>query len=184
MRENLKLPKIQEAIGASLNAVPDAPFRKNWHEFAMKRIIRMAVEQGYDSVAWTPGEVQAERYDLSKKISNVIWRKDDDGTLTVTPQLQGSAGTPSNMIVNTSVDKLDSVEAMYGKGIAQKIKEGVSDSGVYEGDGYTEGTLTGDNLKVGGEGMKGFYDKMLVKSTNKLVKKAKVKVGRDELSMP
>ena len=34
----------------------------------MKRIIREAAEKGYDKVAWTPGSVQAARYDLSKHI--------------------------------------------------------------------------------------------------------------------
>lgn len=42
--------------------VPDAPFKKNWHELAMKRITRYAAENGYDAIAWTPGQVQAERW--------------------------------------------------------------------------------------------------------------------------
>ena len=37
----------------------------------MKRIIREAAEKGYDKVAWTPGSVQAERYDLSKHVRQI-----------------------------------------------------------------------------------------------------------------
>jgi hypothetical protein len=48
--------------------VPDAPFKKSWPLLAFKRILRMAAEEGYDAVAWTPGEVQADRYDLSKQV--------------------------------------------------------------------------------------------------------------------
>ena len=33
--------------------VPDAPFEKNWHELAMKRMLRYAAENGYDKIAWT-----------------------------------------------------------------------------------------------------------------------------------
>ena len=44
------------------DGVPDAPLKKNWHEMAMRRVIRMASEKGYDSIAWTPGKMQTDRY--------------------------------------------------------------------------------------------------------------------------
>jgi hypothetical protein len=36
------------------DGVPDAPFKKNWHELAMKRVLDYAAENGYDTVAITP----------------------------------------------------------------------------------------------------------------------------------
>ncbi len=36
--------------------VPDAPFKKNWHELALKKAIREAAENGYDRLSWTAGE--------------------------------------------------------------------------------------------------------------------------------
>ena len=42
--------------------VPDAPFRENYHEFVLKRLLRMAAENGYDSIGWTPAEVQTNRW--------------------------------------------------------------------------------------------------------------------------
>jgi hypothetical protein len=44
------------------NAVPDAPFKKTWHELALKRMVRWAAENGFDEIAWTTGKQQAERY--------------------------------------------------------------------------------------------------------------------------
>ena len=41
---------------------PDAPFRNNYHEFVMKRLLRMAAEEGYDVLGWTPAQVQSERW--------------------------------------------------------------------------------------------------------------------------
>ena len=41
---------------------PDAPFRSNYHEFVLKRLIRMAAENGYDLIGWTPADVQSERW--------------------------------------------------------------------------------------------------------------------------
>jgi GNAT superfamily N-acetyltransferase len=45
-------------------AVPDAPYKATdaWSALAMKRMLRMAVEQGYDAIAWTPGQVHVDRW--------------------------------------------------------------------------------------------------------------------------
>ena len=42
--------------------VPDAPFRNNYHEYVLKRLIRMAAEEGYDSIGWTTADIQSDRY--------------------------------------------------------------------------------------------------------------------------
>jgi hypothetical protein len=42
--------------------VPDAPFKDTYHEYVMKRLIRMAAEEGYDSIGWTPAEIQVKRW--------------------------------------------------------------------------------------------------------------------------
>ncbi len=56
--------------------VPDAPFKKTWHEFVMKRLIREAAEKGYDKVGWTTGEQQADRYSLQKHIDSLHYTND------------------------------------------------------------------------------------------------------------
>jgi hypothetical protein len=55
--------------------VPDAPFKKSWHELALKRAIQEAVDKGYDKLAFTTGKTQAERYDLSKQVSRVVYNE-------------------------------------------------------------------------------------------------------------
>ena len=40
----------------------DAPFKDTYHEYVMKRLIRIASEQGYDSIGWTTGQIQEERW--------------------------------------------------------------------------------------------------------------------------
>ena len=47
------------------SAVPDAPFKKNWHELALKRMIQHAAESGHDEIHITPGATQAERWGAS-----------------------------------------------------------------------------------------------------------------------
>ena len=41
---------------------PDAPFRDTYHEYVLKRVLRMAAEQDYDSIGWTTAQTQVERW--------------------------------------------------------------------------------------------------------------------------
>jgi hypothetical protein len=70
---NSKLEKITAKLNRTINkreklgdkirkAAPDAPFKDNYHEFVLKRLLRMAAEQGYDSIGWTPADIQSKRW--------------------------------------------------------------------------------------------------------------------------
>ena len=55
---------------------PPGPFigeTKDWTELALKRIISIALEQGYDRVEWTSGMQQADRWSVSQHFSGVAW---------------------------------------------------------------------------------------------------------------
>jgi hypothetical protein len=96
--------------------VPDAPFKKNWHELAFKRALRWAAENGYERMTWTTGEQQAERFDLSKHISSLGWWKTaDDGLYGIIAEKDGSQVLKENGL---TADKL---EDYVGKEMAQKI---------------------------------------------------------------
>ena len=41
---------------------PEAPFKNTYHEYVLKRLLRMAAEEGYDSIGWTTAETQDERW--------------------------------------------------------------------------------------------------------------------------
>lgn len=42
--------------------VPPAPFRTNWDELALKRVLRMAADEGFERVTWSNGEQQIAHY--------------------------------------------------------------------------------------------------------------------------
>jgi hypothetical protein len=152
-------------MGKLTGVVPDAPFKKNWHELAMKRVLDYAAENGYDTVAITPGAEQAKRYDLSKHVDAVIWERDADGKITFTPEKDGIALTgPKTVGQGELADHL-------GKEVAEKILR----------DEETSGALGGVDLQVGGEGMKGFYDKILPDYLNNYGKKYGAQVGEMDL---
>jgi hypothetical protein len=67
-----------------------------------------------------------------------------------------------------------------GKDVAEKLLHDPSE--VYDsGSGKKVHALNNVDLKVGGEGMAGFYDKMLPAAVNKLVKKYGAKVGEGDI---
>lgn len=152
-----------------INRVPDAPFDKNWHELAMKRMLRYAAENGFDKVAWTTGAQQAERYDIGAVVDRV--ERDDDGVLVRTYNEDISIDFDENGKITSGRYAGNTLAEVIGKELATKIMS--------MGSGEV---LEEDGLRLGGEGMKGFYDKMLPSFMNKYGKKWGVKVG--ETTMP
>ena len=59
--------------------VPDAPFKKTWHEFVLKRMIRAAVERGQKYIGWTTGQQQADRYNLASYVKEIEYEKTTGG---------------------------------------------------------------------------------------------------------
>ncbi len=161
--------------------VPNAPHKKSWHELALKHALTEAVEGGYHGIAITPGQAQADRYDLSKKMHSLIYVKNDDGTYLLQGNLDSRGGESHQF--GDQIKPAD-LENYVGKEIAQKIQQGVgvsSDNGSIKGKPV--GSLSGLDLKVGGEGMKGFYDKILPDFLNKLGKKHDTQVQPGTISI-
>lgn len=162
---------------SSLNAgVPSAPFvgkTEAWVALSLKRMIRYAAENGFDRVAWTTGEQQAARYDLSKQVDSIVYAKEPDGTYSMVALKDGRE------LVKRDTLKESDLEGLVGKDMAKKIVDG-------EGKpipGGPERELSGVDLKVGGEGMKAFYDKIVPNVANDVLKKlgggrvGKIKIG-------
>jgi hypothetical protein len=139
--------------------VPNAPFvtdTKSWTSLALKRAISYAVENGFQKIAWTTGEQQAARYDLSKQVDALFYIKNGDGTFNI------SAERENRSVLEEKNKTPSQLEELVGKDIAQKI---VND----EGSGVEDvKSISGAGLKVGGEGMKGFYDAIVPQVAKKL----------------
>jgi hypothetical protein len=145
--------------------VPDAPFKKSWHELAMKHILNHAANNGYDGIVITPGKEQADRYDLSKHVQNIYHSANADGTYHASV-----IGPRGQVLWEDFRSSPDRIEQHLGKDIAQKITSGhgVEENGMRR--------LDAPDMKMGGEGMKGFYDKIVPDYLNKLGKPHGAKV--------
>jgi hypothetical protein len=158
--------------------VPDAPFKTTWPELAMKRMIRYAAENGYEKVAWTTGETQAARYDLSKRLDEIKYVGHGDGSY-------GIVGFKDDRGVFDTQSKAGKLDDVVGKEIADKIRSGAGEAEEKTTPEHVPWvTLSNLDLKVGGEGMKGFYDQILPATVGKLVKKFSAKIGKAEMEAP
>jgi hypothetical protein len=155
--------------------VPDAPFKTSWHELTLKKAINEASTKGYDQIAFTTGKTQADRYDLSKQVDRISYFKKPNGQYHVVAK-DKKTGQDVELGTNNSLDDL---EGKIGKSLTEKISRG---EGNFSGGDFTD--LTGVDLQVGGEGMKGFYDTILPKSLDKIGKKYGTKVRKTTMDTP
>ncbi len=171
-------PRLRVEQGKRSTGVPDAPFKKDWHELAFRRVLKMAADEGYDRVAWTTGEQQNERYDLSKQVRSisVLARTDKNGDKGWYVDIAlSNGGKTIELNVNSNGDitastapefKDKPLSDVIGKDMAEKV-------GAVE----ASANFSGNDLRIGGSGMVGFYDKMLPAYANKFGKKFGATVG-------
>lgn len=158
------------------DGVPDAPFKtddkSSWYNLAMKRGLLEAAEGDYNKLAITTGRQQADRYDLSKQINEVRLGGNERDGFTV------SAFDKNNTpVIMESIESLDELPNLIGKDAAKSLV----DQPLTDTVSGSARVLAGQDLSVGGEGMKQFYDRTLPNALGKLVKQDGVKVGKSEL---
>lgn len=156
------------------DAVPSAPFvadTKAWIGLVLKRMIRFAAESGFEAVAWTTGEQQVERYDLSKQVRSVAWNgrhNDAEKSVTIDP-ISGNGiefvVQPNGIVGGRSGG--GSGLAFDGKHITDVVGKELGERLLSE----PYGDVRGNGLKVGGDGMQVFYDRIVPQVANELLKK-------------
>jgi hypothetical protein len=138
--------------------VPSGPFVSNtnaWVKLGLKIALREAEKQGVDYIAWTTGEQQNERYDLSKQVEKIDIEGLEDNVQLVDIKLPDGSTEyleVENGIIRDGSSKGQRLDNVIGKEYAEKvISTPANENRVLEGEG----------LKMGGSGMKGFYDKIV-----------------------
>jgi hypothetical protein len=160
------------------HTVPDAPFKSDWHELAMKTMLRKAAEGGYDKIAWVTGEQTADRYDLSKKIEAIRYNA-TNGKLRFLRKAGGAM--PDGVEVHESHFESipnavhpEELPNYIGKDAAEKIMQQQAKDG--------ERIMSGLDLKVGGEWAKNLYDHAIPNFLSKYGKKWGAKAGETTIA--
>lgn len=176
--DEIQSKRHQDGKEKGYDSVPDAPFRDSWDALAMKRMLRLAAEEGYDKIAWTSGQMQSDRYGLTKNLSDFYYKPNEDGTYKVSAALnQRRTGYTDYSDLNFDSLTVDRIGEIFGKEIAAKVSEGKGRKGYSHNDERDWVTFSGRDLKMANEGMRYFYDQRLVNWMNKYGKKWGVQVS-------
>ena len=168
------IEKRNEAYSKATEGAPNAPLKKTWHEFIMKRMIRYAAENGFKKLAWTTGAQQNERYSLSKHVDEITLRASASYD-----KMYSLYGYKDGARV---FDKHDVPEAEVRDYVGKELAEKLLAQPTGEG---REGRVRVDKtVEIGGSGMKGFYDQILPSFMEKFVKKYGSKVGYAKVKNP
>jgi hypothetical protein len=153
--------------------VPPAPL-KNWQEVAFRRVMRIAADEGYDSVAWTPGSVHSARYGESQQIRELHYDPETQRLLGY--GTTGDGASYYSPILSETVSKED-LPKHIGKELAEELLA-MPESTIPTDRGDTLQHILEKDMFVGGEGKKVVYDTVLPKYANKFLKKFDAKVSQ------
>jgi len=151
-RDDLELRPAAKMVDLGVPAAPFVTDSNNkatnaYISLLMKKAISQAIDSDSASVAWTTGDQQADRYDLSQKIDHIDYRKSKDDRFEL-----GIVGTNGEELETPEESyAADELDALVGKDIADKIRGGEGELG----GGRT--TLRGIDLKIGGDWAKAMY---------------------------
>lgn len=163
-------------LGRNFGAPPQAPFSNSWHELALKRLIRWAVDQGLDGIAWTPSKMQVERYEgrLRAVVKGISWAGPANKRAV-------SIATTTGKGFNFYVDEAGKIfsDAAYpsefeGKNLSEVLGANAANQILSERHGKFEP----QDLTIGGEQYKILYDKEIPKFLQKYLKQWGIGLGR------
>lgn len=186
-----ELDKLQDMFAAmyqernaASKGVPDAPFKSTWHELVMKRLLDDAARNGYDRVVITPGKTQIDRYEdaFRKNIDSLEYEPyvNDQGK-----QMFEVSGIKNGQSVFNEEDVTpERLRELLGKDMHEKIMSGYGESLAAERPMRPDWKrISNEDISIGGEGMKGFYDQIIPSYLNKYGEKWGAKVQPYSYSM-
>ena len=145
-------PRQRDSDGKKVPSAPYIDSTQKWTDLGLKSVLHEAAIGGHSHLVWTPGDKQTDRYNLSKHIDSLHWvpsvGSDNLGVLHALKDKRNLLGREM---------RPDEIHKHVGKEVAERLlSQPVSaDSGMR--------SLRGNDLSIGGHGMKGYYDNILPK---------------------
>jgi len=177
--EKARLDELGKRVIDQERAPPKAPYQKTYPELEFRKQLLRAIAEGDEYLAWTPGEEQINRYGaaLRKQVDELHWERGDDGKIKVVPMkrklhpdmfrsdvraTQRYEDNPTPISVDERLEGLDerSLRNLVGKEMADQILASQDPKGV----------LSGDDLRIGGSGMRHFYDSVVPDIARRIAK--------------
>ena len=118
-RHNALVNAIANPLQGAVNPSPYVTNTNDWVDLGLKRALTEAAKYGHDKLAWTPGKIAADRYNLSKYISAIHHEKNEDGTYN----LHAIDHNGYRAYAENDVPE-EKMEETFGKEIASKVASG------------------------------------------------------------
>lgn len=135
--------------------IAPAPFVASsnaWLNLALKRILLIAAQEGYEQVAFISGHQSADRYGQRHQITALSWQRNAAGELSVGVRRKGAA--TFTHLANLEDGKLAD---MLGQDLAEQMV------------GTDAGQISGLDRTIGGHGLVAFYDRLVPQAACKLL---------------
>lgn len=168
-----ELSREYEALSRKSQGQPAAPFvgkTESWVALAVKRMVRYAADNGFDRVAWTTGQQQADRYSLSHHVDSISW----DERSEAPSDKQVFVGLKGRNSMQFIVDRRGVIStSLTGAGdlVGKNLDEVIGKAAAEKIMASEKGRLSDEGLKIGGEGMIAFYDRIVPNVVNDTLKK-------------
>lgn len=159
--EEEKLNSLRDAVNDQQGKVPSGPYVTNtqhWTDLALKNVLREAALGNYDGIVFTPGKAQADRYKLANFVDAIHYEPE---TMSLYGEREG------RRVIEKDNVKPDALASHVGKDAAKTL---LNPENHYLHDNTVRSSLTGNDLKMGGQGMEGYYDGIVPKSVMALAK--------------
>lgn len=170
-----QIQDIRDEMRELSKAVPQAPFKKtqDWAELGLKRVVQEAVDKGYDRVVMVRGDQAADRIAQQiQEVKTLNWATTDDGKTFALLNVPGGRREVREIAKGVPANQLSKY---VGDDVANRIIAGSAEA--------AEGTIDGIDLKVGGEGMKAFYDKIVPNTLRDLGKSMGLKIELEPVKL-
>ena len=160
--------------------VKDFPFKNNWYELTIKRLLRYAADNNFDAVAIPKGSVAAKRYGESINRSNkIMYSKTDDAIMVSYLDKDGLSIFDQAYDLGTSLavfnrPKLDKLKNVVGEKIYNQILK--TDKSGNSFIDFDKPIVVGS-----GKGKYELYDKAIPSFVKKYTKKWNAEVYDDEI---
>ena len=169
-----------ESMEAMDKVITDFPFKNNWYELTLKRLIRYAADNGFDAISIPKGSVIQDRYQLTKRIDDF-----EIGSFDPVRKEVGLEAKDQNGVLQISqVYSFEQVEKEFGKEVLDRV--------IAKGNkinfnnpievGQTETIVKlPKTIEIGGEGKNQLYNKTIPAFLKKYGKKWNAKVYDDNV---
>ena len=184
-RELADLTALNEGLNLiDPDLLPLAPFKSSeaWGGLIFKRMLKYAVEHGFDGVAWTTGQQQADRYNkiIIDNVSEISVTKTQSFASGFTDSYDITIDEKSGNKRNFDAISANELHNYVGKAKAKEITDSSRDN-VFE-PFVIKPSEEGGTMLFGATGYLEFYENIMVKVANKIGKKYKTSVKLQEVN--